>query len=305
MPPGSSRQPGASIPVFPLYGESTPWARPELLHLETIAERSSVHDWVIQPHRHSDLAQLLWLARGHASIHLDGQRHEVEGPVLQYIPRLCVHGFVFSQDVQGQVLTLAAPLLGRISDELCAGHALQDAFRMTPPPADGTLAALFDTLQAEYRSTAPGREAVMHALCLQVLVQVLRDQASRARQGPGERSLRERQLEQFRDLVEREFRRHLPVAHYAGQLGTSVASLNRLCRELAGASAQELMHRRVLLEATRALAYTGMRVQQIADALGFSDPAYFSRFFTRHMGCSPSVFRARRAAGDAGDTPPG
>jgi AraC family transcriptional activator of pobA len=47
----------------------------------------------------------------------------------------------------------------------------------------------------------------------------------------------------------------------------------------------------VLLEAKRSLIYTSMTVAQVADALGFADPAYFSRFFKRLSGLSPSDFR--------------
>jgi AraC family transcriptional activator of pobA len=43
-----------------------------------------------------------------------------------------------------------------------------------------------------------------------------------------------------------------------------------------------------------------MPVSQIAFALGFADPAYFSRFFRDRVGMSPSVYRATLAeAGEA------
>ena len=47
----------------------------------------------------------------------------------------------------------------------------------------------------------------------------------------------------------------------------------------------------VLLEAKRELGYTTLQVRQIADGLGFTDPAYFTRFFQRLTGQSPSAWR--------------
>jgi AraC family transcriptional activator of pobA len=47
----------------------------------------------------------------------------------------------------------------------------------------------------------------------------------------------------------------------------------------------------MLIEAERQLRYTGMSITQIAYYLGFEDPAYFSRFFTKGMGASPRSFR--------------
>ena len=34
-----------------------------------------------------------------------------------------------------------------------------------------------------------------------------------------------------------------------------------------------------------------MSVTQLADSLGFADPAYFARFFRRLTGVSPKAFR--------------
>jgi AraC family transcriptional activator of pobA len=47
----------------------------------------------------------------------------------------------------------------------------------------------------------------------------------------------------------------------------------------------------VFLEAQRMLLYTNMTVIEAAHSLAFSDSAYFTRFFTKHAGCSPRAFR--------------
>jgi AraC family transcriptional activator of pobA len=49
-----------------------------------------------------------------------------------------------------------------------------------------------------------------------------------------------------------------------------------------------------LLEAKRSLLYTGMSVGLIAEACGFPDPAYFSRFFTQRTGESPTAYRSKQ-----------
>jgi len=67
-----------------------------------------------------------------------------------------------------------------------------------------------------------------------------------------------------------------------------------MTRRYAGQSAQALVHQRQLLEAKRLLVYSSMTLSQIADALQFSEPAYFSRFFKRLTGQTPSAFRQQR-----------
>ncbi|WP_153676373.1 helix-turn-helix domain-containing protein, partial [Pseudomonas aeruginosa] len=67
--------------------------------------------------------------------------------------------------------------------------------------------------------------------------------------------------------------------------------LNSVARRLSGQTALGIVHQRLLLEAKRDLVYTAMTVNEIADRLGFSEPAYFTRFFKRLSGVSPSAFR--------------
>ena len=86
------------------------------------------------------------------------------------------------------------------------------------------------------------------------------------------------------------------VEDLAHRVGISVAHLNSICRELAGQSALQILHQRLLLEAKRHLIYTPMTISEVADQLGFADPAYFARFFRRLTGTSPSAYRADTAA---------
>jgi AraC family transcriptional activator of pobA len=58
-----------------------------------------------------------------------------------------------------------------------------------------------------------------------------------------------------------------------------------------------VIQERLMLECRRRLVYLPMSVAAIAAELGFKDPAYFSRFFRKQSGMSPSQFRQRREAG--------
>jgi AraC family transcriptional activator of pobA len=100
-------------------------------------------------------------------------------------------------------------------------------------------------------------------------------------------------LAKFSQLIEANYAQQNPLDFYASSLGISAAHLNALCRQLTGDSALALIHARMGLEARRYLIYTSMPVKDISDALGFSDPAYFTRFFKRQTGSAPIEFRAR------------
>ena len=53
----------------------------------------------------------------------------------------------------------------------------------------------------------------------------------------------------------------------------------------------QLLHARILLEAKRQLVYTPLPIAEIAYRLGFTEPAYFSRFFSQRVGMSPRRYR--------------
>jgi len=279
------------IPLFKLYGEGQPWTEPDLLHCETIPKRSRVYDWEIKPHRHADLHQLLYLHQGHAQIEVEGRRVVVTEAAVQVVPALYVHGFAFSESVEGYVVTLAAPLLARLQGEfdgLATGLQLPGLYLAgTEQPY---VHGLFSALQQEYQGHQPGREAMLQALVTQALVWTGRQAV---RQGQAERLSDRGQacITRYTRLIEQHYREQPSVETLAHKAGVSVAHLNTLCRALTGVSALQLIHQRILLEAKRNLTYTRMTVSQLAELLGFADPAYFSRFFRRLSGQSPKDFR--------------
>ncbi|MEX3773545.1 helix-turn-helix domain-containing protein [Pseudomonas sp. MYb118] len=285
-----------SIPVFKLYGESLDWPTPDLLHCETISTRSREHQWEIKPHRHADLCQLLFVFKGQAELEIEGQRTQLSEPTLLVLPPLSVHGYRFSEDVEGVVVTLAAPLVAHLQAQL--GHsinalALADSYPAGPDSA--YLDSLFNALQAEYTRQQPAREMLMHSLVSVILVWVSRQALQR--RSATQRPQRTREyLNGFIQLVEETYRQHVKVEDLAHRLGISVSHLNSTCRELAGQPALQIVHERQLLEAKRLLTYTSMTIYEMSDVLGFSDPTNFTRLFRRRVGISPKTFRDRLKA---------
>lgn len=111
----------------------------------------------------------------------------------------------------------------------------------------------------------------------------------------------------FRDWIERHFREQPRMGVCAAALGITSTQLNRVCQQVLGHPAQAVLHTRLVLEAQRDLVYTSMSIKQIALDLGFSDAAYFTRFFERGTGSTPSAWRlealARHAAVAAAGAP--
>ncbi|WP_447894676.1 helix-turn-helix domain-containing protein [Vreelandella sp. GE22] len=288
------------VPVFKLYGETEHWPTPDLLHCESIAERSRLHDWRIRPHRHADLVHILLIKRGSVALELEGAHHHFQDMGTIVVPAMTIHGFRFSADVEGDIITLAKPLAEHLSRALEGSRVLSKAgfYRLEGASNQQQIATLVGQISQEYDRPAPGRRQLLEILAQALAIELERltlPEKTSIKSRRSQRSEKGRQhFERFQALVETHYRQQPSIAMLADQLGMSSAHLNLTCRKQAGLSALQLLHERVLLEAKRQLTYTNMTVAEIADSLGFSEPAYFTRFFKRNTAQAPREFRQRQ-----------
>ena len=286
------------IPNYSLYGVQAQPAWQNWFDFEWIPQRSRPYNWKIRPHQHDALIQILYLTQGTGEVLIDHAKISFTAPCLLIIPAQTVHGFDFSEDVDGPVVTAAQrpleSLISLASPELLA--SLRKPAVMALDDASGhaqALMPLFLAMEREAQIQAAGQltagMALLTAICIQVarLTQTNEASVSKAH------SRKSAQIEKFRNMVDEHFARHLPIGDYAGQLGITPGQLSRLCREVLGMSSLDVVNARVIHEAQRGLVYTGNSIKQLAYTLGFADENYFCRFFRKHTGLSPREFRAK------------
>lgn len=81
------------------------------------------------------------------------------------------------------------------------------------------------------------------------------------------------------------------VSFYAEQLYITPQYLSLILKELTGRSANKWIDEALMQEAKSLLKAPQATVQQVADALHFSDQSTFGKFFKKHAGMSPMEYR--------------
>lgn len=272
------------IENFNLFGELDDF--PDVVHCETIEARSVFHDWEFAPHRHVRLHQFLLVETGGGEAIIEEGKYSLRPGDLVNIPVGVVHGFTFSPNTNGWVVTLSSELF---EQSLLNAEGLRPLLKSPEIIKFGADIVLnVQSIFAEHRARSFARAHVLRALSSVLTGLVAREIAATKPQGaPVQHDLQKR----FEDLLEENYLDHFSVTQYADLLGVTPTHLSRVMRLGSGQSALTVIESRVIREARRNLAFSNLRISDVAYQLGYNDPAYFSRVFKRATGLSPREFR--------------
>jgi len=104
-------------------------------------------------------------------------------------------------------------------------------------------------------------------------------------------------LREFSQLVELNFRQYHAVSDYAEILNITPKALTKRINKYGKATPNDIIKDRIILEAKRLLAHSDLNVKEIAYQLGYDDPAYFNRLFTKVSDIAPAEFRKQYKSG--------
>lgn len=83
----------------------------------------------------------------------------------------------------------------------------------------------------------------------------------------------------------------LSITDYASKLSVTPNHLNKSVKSVTGYSALILISKMKMIEAKYLLMTIDLTIADISEKIGFSDVSYFSRFFKKHEGVTPTEYR--------------
>lgn len=95
----------------------------------------------------------------------------------------------------------------------------------------------------------------------------------------------------FKILLEKNFRNERQHSFYAAQMGISPNNFSKICKQQFFKTPSTLIQERVILETKKLIHLTYKSMKEIAAELHFDDENYFSRYFKKHTGITPTSFR--------------
>jgi len=281
-----------TVPKVRLYVERREEEEHWFVNIGHVTERGR---WRTEPHAHPGYGQIIFVRSGNGVMNLEGSSIPFEGPCVLLLPTECVHGLDYENDVDRWVVTIEVSYLAQLYARLHAFIQLWSLPRMIAVPSTtGMASELFDLitrlaqeLDAKLFGHVVGAEALLTQMFLLLVRQARLDQPDDGGASGNETRLAER----YRELIDQHYRQNLPLQDYASMMGVSVVQLRAACAAATGHSPTKMIHARIITEAKRNLIFGEMAIEQIAFGLGFSDAAYFTRFFRREVGEAPSQFR--------------
>ena len=114
-----------------------------------------------------------------------------------------------------------------------------------------------------------------------------------SRINPGRETALPSGVSRFLELVFDSERMSGSISYYADKIGISGNYLSRLVKNATGRSVGAWVDIARIQRAKRLLSETRLSVIDVASAVGLEDQSYFSRFFKKETGMTPSAFRKK------------
>ena len=281
-------------------------SRADLLYWGVLGERW----WRNYLHAHS-FFEICYAFAGRGTFRILGKDHEVKAGDLFVARPGETHEIVSSRTKplgiyfwaftlvrqQHPTAPATAPTseMDRPVDALLDALATSKQFIARPPVA--TVQRTLELINEEIASKRPGFTQSIHALAIKLLLDTARsvsdgDVASEELEAPV-RSTVQAVVRTATRYLRDNLARPIEVRDVAAQVHLSARHLSRLFHKETGTTILEYLTNLRVETAGQLLLDRELSIKQVARAVGYPDPHYFTTLFGRRTGMTPAVFRSK------------
>lgn len=145
---------------------------------------------------------------------------------------------------------------------------------------------------SEIRDTSSFHKPIMHSMVLSFIYRLTAIYQASVTLDMKQHSVRSTTIvSSFRKLLRDNYKEIKSPQEYANLMNLSLGYLNDTLKMVTGSTVSHSIQEEVIREAQRLLWYSDSSIKEISTIVGFDDPKYFSRIFSKMVGRSPAEFR--------------
>lgn len=243
-------------------------------------------------HRH-DFFFLLALQKGNGSHEIDFTNYKVVDNSVFFLRPGQVHQLALQKGCTGYLLEFNNGFY--YPKDKLSGQRLRKASNRNycefEPTRFNQIHTTLGIMFQEYTEREEGYQDAIRAYLDVLFIGLIRQSTNSREDAITTNSYTQERFEEFLELLDKHIAIHKQVSQYAGFMNLSPYQLNDITRSIVGKTASALINEHIILEVKRYLLATTNQIKDIADLLGYEDVSYFIRFFKKHAGCTPDVFR--------------
>jgi len=265
----------------------------ELYDLKSYRKKSGAKAAI--PHSHS-YYQIIWFFDAGGEHLIDFKSYDIKKDTILFISKDQIHAFDENLKTQGWLIHFNESFFMHSDVDIFLKYNIfnsqQSPCYSIKSKTKEVSASYLSIIQKELKErNGFGHEEIIRYLLKSFLINLERIHRMSSESKLELNNSYELQFFKFKELVEANYKNGLSVKEYAERMNISSKTLITITKSIVAKSPSQLISNRVVLEAKRLLKFTTLQINEVAYKIGFADPSYFVKFFKRHVGYSPSIFR--------------
>lgn len=232
--------------------------------------------------------QLLYIAAGQGHFFINGQERVVSaGNIIVYLPGQ-PQEYVYFKDDKTDVYWVH--FTGSDVEKIIDYYNIRLSENIIYIGTSPDYQWLFGQIIQELQLCRPKFEELISLLLRNIFILISRNLIGANR---ADNSL-ENEVELAMHYFRENYRSEINVEDYALSRGMSASNFYRVFKQISGSTPLQYILKLRLSNAQNLLENSNLSIAEIASAVGYENPLYFSRLFNKHIGVSPSEYRKMR-----------
>ena len=238
--------------------------------------------------------------QGSATVKVNLHEYRICGnELVTLMPDAIIHGYSFSDDFSGVMVLLSNSVAEELLPDITSVLPILMDFRQSPviklmPDEAKSLYEFYKFIWDKIpRVHGDYGKSELNGLLLSIFYEVLSVCKERYAYGKFKRTRNEETFYKFYSLIEKEYCRERSVVYFADRLCISPKHLSMVVKKVSGRTASDWIDDYVILQAKQLLRSSSLTIQEVSRELNFSNQSFFGKYFKKHVGMSPSEYRAK------------